>query len=315
MQFHLNFSPQKFDFNINHNHRIFLIGSCFSENINQILNAQKFNTLTNPNGILFNPASIAECLDSIINLNVEYDNFILNRNGIYYSYLHHSTINHTNKSELITKIKDINAKANKFLLQSNYLIITFGSAFLYHHLQLNKPVANCHKQATNTFEKKLLSVNEICNSYTQLIKSLNALHPELKIIFTVSPVKHLKDGVVENNISKSTLVLATAKLVNENNNCYYFPAYELVNDDLRDYRFYKEDLAHPNELAINYIWEKFSTTCFNEKTIATNKLIFKINSALNHRKMNEENTEQEKLNEFILKQKDELKKLNLEIEF
>ena len=110
MQFHLNFSPQKFDFKINHNHRIFLIGSCFSENINQILNAHRFNTLANPNGILFNPTSIAECLDSIINLDVEYDNFILNRNGIYYSYLHHSSINDTNKSELLTKIK---SKADK----------------------------------------------------------------------------------------------------------------------------------------------------------------------------------------------------------
>ena len=315
MQFHLNYLPQKFDFNIEHNQGIFLIGSCFSENINHILSSYKFKTSANPNGILFNPISIADCLSNIINLNVEYDNFILNRNGIYYSYLHHSSINSTNKSELITRIKKQNADANRFLSNSNYLIITFGTAFLYNHLNLNKVVANCHKQPSNIFDKKLLSVNEICDSYTQLIKCLRTLNPELKIIFTVSPVKHLKDGLIENNISKSTLILATSKLVNENKNCYYFPAYELVTDDLRDYRFYKEDLAHPNELAINYIWEKFSSTCFNEKTIATNKLIYKINSALNHRKMTEENIEEEKLNEFILKQKDELKKLNPEIEF
>lgn len=315
MQFNLNYTPPKFDFEIDHKQILFLIGSCFSENIGGILKQNKFKTYSNPSGILFNPASIHQSLTDILNIKDLSDNFILSRNGLYYSYLHHTSVNANTTEELKEKINHQTKKAHDHLKASNVLIVTFGTAFFYHHLTTGQVVANCHKQPQQIFEKNLLAVNEIVSAYTGLIKKIKALNPKLKIIFTVSPVKYLRDGVVENNISKSTLILGIHELIKQNANCYYFPAYELVNDDLRDHRFYKEDLAHPNELAINYVWEKFSDTCFNDQTIELNKQIYKLNQALNHREMSQGNQEQQKLQDFIVKQKGELKKLAPEIEF
>lgn len=313
MQFHLNYSPAKFDFTIDHNSNIFLIGSCFSENIGTLLNDHKFKTYSNPNGILFNPSSIYNCLLNAIDNKPCDENLILKRDDVYYSYLHHSSINSSNKTALIEKINSENKKAHQFLKASDQLIITFGTAFLYHHLELDQTVANCHKQPSSSFEKKRISVSEILENYSELIRKLQNFNPKLKVIFTVSPVKYLKDGVIENNLSKATLILAIHELLQQTNNTYYFPAFELVNDDLRDHRFYKEDLAHPNELAINYIWEKFSTSCFNEKTISINKQIHKLNLALDHRQMTAGTQEKIKLQDFIAKQKEELKKLHPDI--
>ena len=315
MQFHLNYIPPKFDFTIDHNSKILLIGSCFSENIGTLLNNYKFKIYSNPNGILFNPQSIHTCLNNITEGNSLDENLILNRDENFYSYLHHTSINGTTALELTSKINSENIKAQQFLKDSNYFIITFGTAFYYQHKKLNASVANCHKQPAANFEKKCLSVSEIIALYSTLIEKLKSFNPKLKIIFTVSPVKYLKDGVVENNLSKSTLILAIHEILKQNHNCYYFPAYELINDDLRDYRFYKEDLAHPNDLAINYVWEKFSNACFNEITIATNTQISKLNLALNHREMNAVGQEQSKLQDYITKQKEELKKINPEINF
>ncbi|MBA2611724.1 MAG: GSCFA domain-containing protein [Bacteroidetes bacterium] len=315
MQFHLNYTPPKFPFDIDHKHNLFLIGSCFSENMGNLLEQHKFKIASNPNGILFNPASIHQCLTDVLNLKDLSDNFILTRNGLFYSYLHHTSINAPSPKALKEKINAKTKKANDHLKESDLLIITFGTAFFYHHLTTGQVVANCHKQPQQIFEKNLLAVIEIVSAYTGLIKKLQVFNPKLKIIFTVSPVKYLKDGVVENNLSKCTLILAVHELIKQNKNCYYFPAYELVNDDLRDYRFYKEDLAHPNDMAVNYIWEKFSETCFNEQTVLLNKQINKLCTAQNHREMSTGSEEQQKLKDFITKQKEELKKALPNIEF
>lgn len=315
MKFHLNYTPPKLDLEIDHKQNLFLIGSCFSENIGVLLDEYKFKTYTNPNGILFNPASIHQSLTDILNAKDLSDNFILSRNGLYYSYLHHTSINASSANQLKEKINLETKKAQRHLKESDVLILTFGTAFFYHHLTTGQVVANCHKQPQQIFEKNLLAVNEIVSAYTGLIKKLQNFNPKLKIIFTVSPVKYLRDGVIENNLSKSTLILSAHELIKQNKNCFYFPAYELVNDDLRDYRFYKEDLAHPNELAITYVWEKFSDACFNEKSIELNKQINKLNQALNHREISSGSQEQQKLQDFIAKQKGELKKLAPEIEF
>lgn len=315
MKFHLNYTPAKFDFEIGHKQNLFLLGSCFSENIGNLLTEHKFKTYSNPNGILFNPASIHQNLTDILNLKKLSDNFILSHSGLYYSYLHHSSVNAGTAEELKEKINYETKKANDHLKQTDFLIITFGTAFFYHHLTSGQVVANCHKQPQQIFEKNLLAPNEIVSAYLGLIKKLQIFNPKLKIIFTVSPVKYLKDGIVENNLSKSALTVAIHELIKQLKNCYYFPAYELVNDDLRDYRFYKEDLAHPNEMAINYIWEKFCETCFSEKTISLNNQIHKLNLALNHRQINNGSEEKKKLQDFIAKQKEEIKKLEPNIEF
>ncbi|MGZ3900640.1 MAG: GSCFA domain-containing protein [Bacteroidia bacterium] len=315
MKFHLNYNPAPSDFKINHKSKLFLIGSCFSENIGNLLSSNKFHSHSNPNGILFNPASIALALQNTItgeNFDEEYS---IERDGIFYSLLHHSSIHASSKKELADKINSLNKSAADFLKTSDLLIITFGTAFIYRHILLNKTVANCHKLPGAQFNKKLLQVEQVTKNYSTLIHQLQLFNPTLKIIFTVSPVKYLKDGLVENNLSKSVLLLSVHELVKRFANCSYFPAFELVNDDLRDYRFYKEDLAHPNEQAIDYVWRKFSDCYFNDETKALNTKINKLNLALQHKRMNENSQEVKKLEEFIEKQKEEIRKLNPVIQF
>jgi len=315
MKFHLNYSPKKPSFQIDHKSSILLTGSCFAVNIGNLLAEYKFKTHVNPDGILFNPNSIYNSLNNILQNNKTTERFILEREGLFYSFLHHTSFSSADKTDLIKKLNSENDIAHQFLKSANILIITFGTAFSYYHKKLAETIANCHKQAADTFEKKLSEVNDIVTSYSNLIQELKILNPALKIVFTVSPVKYLKDGVEENNLSKSTLVLSIHKIIAENLNCFYFPAFELVNDDLRDYRFYKEDLAHPNQMAIEYIWQKFSECYFSSKTLELNEQIHKLNQALNHRQMQENSLENEKLKAFIEKQKSEIRKLNSEIEF
>jgi len=315
MKFHLNYSPEPAAFSIDHKNSILLVGSCFAENIGGFLKDSKFTTRINPNGILFNPLSVLDCISSAVqNLKIQED-FLLEREGLFYSYLHHSSYSSTHKKELLKNICSETENTHYFLKSADFLIITFGTAFVYYHKQLGQPVANCHKQPSEVFTKKMLEVNEITSVYTRLIEDLKAFNPALKIIFTVSPVKYLKDGIEENNLSKSTLLLGIHKLVEQHQHCSYFPAFEFVNDDLRDYRFYKEDLAHPNDLAIEYIWQKFSECYFKQETLRLNQQIQKLNQVLNHRQINKNSLENEKLSAFIEKQKEEIKKLDPSIEF
>ena len=313
MKFHLNYSPKKFDFEIGHSQSLFLIGSCFAENIGQKLKETKFNVRVNPNGILFNPTSIFRALQDAITLSPFEDRFSVERDGYYFSFLHHSKIKASSIKELQQHILDINLSNHHYLKSCDYMVITFGTAYHYHHKNLNATVANCHKQAQQTFVKKLLSPAEITEQFNLLCKELTKLNPGIKLILTVSPVKHLKDGLLENSLSKSTLLLSVHELCQTNKNCVYFPAFELVTDDLRDYRFYKEDMAHPNAQAVNYVWEKFSETCFSESTKQLNQKIQKLNQALDHKQMSKNTTEMAKLSLFIENQREEILKLNPKI--
>jgi hypothetical protein len=314
MKFHLNHTPADQGFKISHADTLFLTGSCFSENIGKLLHDSKFKTYSNPSGILFNPLSIYNSLDAMLHLKPFDENYLLARGDQYLSYLHHSSISRPGKAELAEAIRSENITAHNFLKHSNYLIITFGTAYYYRHLALNAAVANCHKQPGNLFEKKLVEVPGLVTLYSNLIQQLQSFNPKLKLIFTVSPVKHLKDGLIENNISKATLMLAIHTLTQHHTNCFYFPAYELVNDDLRDYRFYKADMAHPNELAIEYVWQKFSGCYFSDATQDLNQRILRLNMALNHRNLHNNSDESEKLKAFISRQKEEIRKINPGIE-
>ena len=313
MKFHLNHNPKKFDFEISHSQSLFLIGSCFAENIGQKLKENKFHTLTNPNGILFNPNSIFRALQDAISLTTFDDRFSVERDNYHFSFFHHSKIKASTAKQLKDQLQEINLNNHQFLKSCDFLIITFGTAYHYFHKNLHTTVANCHKQSQQTFTKKLLSLTEITEQYNLLFKQLSKLNPQLKIILTVSPVKHLKDGLLENSLSKSTLLLSVHELCQTNKNCVYFPAFELVTDDLRDYRFYKEDMAHPNAQAVNYVWEKFSETCFSESTKQLNQKIQKLNQALDHKQMSKNTTEMAKLSLFIENQREEILKLNPKI--
>ncbi len=309
MQFHLNHTPAKSIFEIDHSQKIFMIGSCFSENIGNLLKTHRFEVLSNPNGILFNPVSIFNCLNDLVHHNTQDENLILERYGVFLSYLHHSSIHERSKERLVDKINAQNEAAAEFIQNAGYLVITFGTACIYNYTPLNITVANCHKQPASVFEKKMVQPEQVLQLYSGLIEKLQVLNPKLRIIFTVSPVKYLKDGLMENNLSKAILTLSVHQLIQKFSNCFYFPAYELVTDDLRDYRFYKKDMAHPNEQAIEYVWQKFSECFFNSKTLELNDKIHRLNQALQHRSMMDtDNVEAQKLAEFIARQEKEIQK-------
>ncbi len=285
MNFHLNYTPPKSPLEINHHQSILMMGSCFAVSIGEYLKDYKFNCEVNPNGILFNPISIASALQSYRN-NSNENSFVKN-NDLFYSLNHHGDFNFKNENELTSAIKSTLQKTHHFLKKSSWLIITFGSAFVYRHIKTNQIVANCHKLSQSEFKKELLKPEDITETYKALISDLKKFNPDLNILFTVSPVKYLRDGLIENNLSKAILIQSVHEIVKSNNNCFYFPAYELVTDDLRDYRFYKEDLAHPNEQAINYVWEKFSETYFSSSTKKINEKIKDILQATQHRPIKE----------------------------
>jgi hypothetical protein len=311
MKFHLGYHPEKSTFNIEHKNKVLLLGSCFAENIGGIMKELRFSVNVNPAGIMFNPLSIGMILNRWINREkINTDHFV-ERGDECFSYLHHSSLKASSVKELERKLNHINAHAAEEVKNTDFLIITFGSAYYYEHKQLGICVANCHKQPAQNFEKKLAGVDEITSSYEKALPKLLELNNKLKIIFTVSPVKYLKDGIVENNLSKSMLTVSVHQLTKKfPGNCSYFPAYELVNDDLRDYRFYKEDLAHPNEQAIKYIWEKFSETYFDQPTIKLNELINKLNLAEDHRTLHQNEEEEEKLESHVNGLKEQIRKLN-----
>ncbi len=283
MNFHLEFSPKPFDTQINHQHKLFLIGSCFTEQIGNKLSQHRFRVQDNPNGILFNPVSIAKSVSSYITNKQYSEADLFYQNESWNSWEHHSRFSHPDKNECLNKINQSQNTAHQFLKDADWLLITLGSAFVYE-LENKEVVANCHKVPTDKFNKKLLAVDEVHIALQQMIDELKAFNPGIKIIFTISPVRHLRDGFVENNRSKATLIYTVHQLLSDN--IFYFPAYELIIDDLRDYRFYAEDMVHPNYAATNYVWEKFITCCIDELSQQLMKTINEINAAASHKPFN-----------------------------
>jgi hypothetical protein len=306
--FYLNYTPPKSDWKITHTDSIFSVGSCFAENIGTLLKDKKFTVITNPHGILFNPISLAKCIQNCLNGSEADVSFFVERSQVWFSYHHHSQLYATSKLELQTQLNAISKQAQTDLLKSNVLLVTFGSAYVYRHIETQKIVANCHKQVASLFKKELVSVTEIVSTWKTLITLLQQQLPHLKIVFTVSPVKHLKDGLHENNLSKSTLLLSINELIQQTNNCYYFSAYELVNDDLRDYRFYKADMAHPNEQAVNYVWQKFSECYFSGSTLQLNTALEKLHLAYRHKLLQPQSEESKQFKKINLELCLELKK-------
>ncbi|MDP2174655.1 MAG: GSCFA domain-containing protein [Bacteroidota bacterium] len=262
----LNLKTEDLKIKIHYEDLLLFSGSCFSENIATRLQSLMFDVYAQPNGTIFNPISIAEPITRIINYQVYDENAIIQRDDLFFSKFHHGSFYAKDSSDLI---KEINESLHLFetkLQKAKFLFLTFGSAFVYELTDSQEIVANCHKLPQNRFSKRLLSIQEIEAVYQPILKHLADVNPDLNVVLTVSPVKHLKDGIVENQLSKSTLLLAIHQLKSTNPNVSYFPAYELVTDDLRDYRFYENDGAHPNQLAIDYVFEKFKSTYFSEET-------------------------------------------------
>ncbi|MCP9750891.1 GSCFA domain-containing protein [Ferruginibacter sp. HRS2-29] len=292
MEFHLEFSPKPLITRISHHQQLMLIGSCFTENIGEKLLAHKFNVMQNPNGILFNPVSVAEAIDNYISNKKISEKELFYLNEGFHSWQHHSRFSSPVKETSVEKINTSTEAAHDYLKTAEVLLITLGSAWVYElteEAQNAKPgavAANNHKAPSAWFHRRLLASEELDGILSGMMSKLHNFNPGLKVIFTISPVRHLREGFVENNRSKATLINSVHKLADSNGQVDYFPAYELVIDDLRDYRFYAEDMVHPNYAATNYVWEKFVTACIDEPTQQLMKVINEINAARSHKPFN-----------------------------
>lgn len=289
MDFHLEYHPPQLPIKINHAKKLFLVGSCFTENIGEKLLAHKFSVLQNPNGILFNPISVVNALRQYISNPTVTNEDLFLLNECYHSWHHHSRFSAPTAESAIAKINNERQIAHEYLKHADVLLLTLGSAWVYE-LTGEAPnstpgdvAANNHKAPSNWFSKRLMNNIEIKQQFSTLINELKNFNPRLEIIFTISPVRHLREGFVENNRSKSALIAAVHSLVEEFSNLAYFPAYELVIDDLRDYRFYAEDMVHPNYAATNYVWDKFIQVSMDEPTRSLMKQIADINMARKHK--------------------------------
>ena len=276
---------------INYRDKILLIGSCFTEHIGNSLEELKFSVLQNPNGILFDPVSVCKSLVSYINSKQYNETDLFQLNEVWHSWQHHSRFSNVNKQECLRMINESQVKANHFLKESDWIIITLGSAFSYqlssqpflHKWTEGESVANCHRAPQQWFNKHLLEISEIISFLEDCLNQLIRFNPKLKFIFTVSPVRHIRDGVVDNNRSKARLIESAHHLVNKSENTHYFPAYELVIDVLRDYRFYDVDLVHPNYMATEYVLEKFSEFFIDEESQILMEEVKKVIIAAKHK--------------------------------
>ena len=282
---------------INIEDQIFSIGSCFATEISDLLKSGQIQTLNNPFGTVFNPFSINRAVKKLHNSTLYAEDELVFYNDEFISLDHHSKFTSRFSHQTLEKINTNLEFGNQFLQNTNWVIITYGTSFIYEFLPKKKLVANCHKIPAKYFEKRLLTNLEITDSIYETVVNLTDICKEnVQILFTVSPVRHTKDGMIENNLSKAKLISAIHEILPQFENCHYLPVYELLMDDLRDYRFYKEDLIHPNKQAIQYIWEKFGKAYFSEETMNFITENFKIAKALEHRPEDDKNP---KYQEFL----------------
>ncbi len=285
-----------------------LVGSCFTEHIGNYLEEVKFRVLQNPHGILFDPISVCKSIESYIE-NTQYtEDDLFYYNEAWHCWQHHSRFSGIDKDLVLEKINQSQQAAHTFLKQADWLMITLGSSFVYKLVEQQQPVANCHKMPAQTFVKHLSTIEETIVALDTVLFRLFQFNPELKVMFTISPVRHLRDGVVDNNRSKARLIEAVHHLVNKFDRLHYFPAYEIVIDVLRDYRFFDTDLAHPNYAATQFVLEKFAESCCNESTRTTMEEIKKLVIARNHKPFNPTSNQHKKFLEVQLAKTEELKK-------
>ena len=292
MKFRTELDIKKLEQSITHKNKLMLVGSCFTENIGEKLRKHKFEVFENPNGILFNPVSVSEAIINVIENKTYTENDLFELNEGFHSWQHHSRFSGTSIDEALNKINRTNQEAHAFLKKADFILITLGSAWIYTLTEkaLNATkgtvAANNHKAPNDWFEKRLLRVDQAILVLATMLDKLGLFNPNINIIFTISPVRHLREGHINNNRSKAVLIQAVHDLLEKLPKLNYFPAYELVIDDLRDYRFYAEDLVHPNYYATQYVWEKFVDTCMNDDTKKLMEEIADIQTAFQHKPFN-----------------------------
>lgn len=310
MQFRTTFQIQASDFKLYHQHKILTIGSCFSDEIGKRLTDLKFDGLINPFGVIFNSVSIQKLIERSIHKKY-FTTADVHQNGEeFFCFDVHSSFNALTKEEVLDELNSTLEQVYEFIYTCDVVMITLGTSWIYEWKNTNQIVANCHKVEAKQFEKRLLTKEENLKYLELIVSDFKKINPKIKVITTVSPVRHTKDGMVENNVSKARLLDALYQLNIQDNHVEYFPSYELVLDDLRDYRFFKEDMIHPSKQAVDYIWERFSETYFEQSTQTIIQKINKVISAINHRPFNEKSESHQRFIEKTIMLMNELEKGN-----
>lgn len=292
MKFRTEVNLQESENKIQINDKIFSIGSCFATEIANLLKEGQLQTCNNPFGTIFNPHSIDEGIEILHGGKNYHEDDLVEFKNMYMSLEHHTSFDSDSIESTLKKINDKIYEGKTFLRNVNWVIITYGTSYVYEFLPKQKKVANCHKIPQKFFKKHLLTRDEINNSIRKTIMKLKDMgNSNLQILFTVSPVRHTKDGIIENQRSKSQLISCIHEVIETVDNCHYLPIYEIMMDDLRDYRFYKEDMIHPSNQAIQYIFEKFGKAYFSTETQTFIQENFNIQKAIQHRPMNPDGME------------------------
>lgn len=287
---------------------ILSLGSCFSENIGNKLSDAYFRTDVNPFGVLFNPVSIKNSLDTLLSEKTLSEADLFQHGSLWKAFSHSSLFAGTSKENVLNNINERLVSSSQKLKKTKVILITFGTAWVYEYLKTSEVVANCHKLPASEFVRKRLCVDDIVSDYIALFHKIRTLFPDIHVIMTVSPIRHWKDGAHENNISKSVLLLSIEKLQKLFPFISYFPAYEIQMDELRDYRFYASDMCHPSPEAVDYIWKRFCETYFTHKTNHLRLKLENLNQQLNHKPLFPDTIEHSYFLYQIEKQKTELKK-------
>ena len=283
------------DFLIDYNSRLMMLGSCFAENMGSKFSYYKFDVDVNPCGIIYNPLSVANVLRLIVEGKQFEKSDLRQVGGKWVSLYHHGTFSSTDPDECLRRINDRLTKATGELRTLDLLVITWGTAWVYRYTRENIVVSNCHKIPSQEFERSRLSVEDIVKEYLVLIGRLREINPGLRILFTVSPIRHWKDGAHGNQLSKATLLLAIDRLREELQHVYYFPAYEIVLDELRDYRFYADDMLHMSGFTVDYIWERFLYSFISPEVLGLMNQIGRVNKGVAHRPFDPQSEEYHRL--------------------
>ncbi|MFO7869260.1 MAG: GSCFA domain-containing protein [Bacteroidales bacterium] len=309
MKFRTEIAIPESSWKIDHSTKGIAIGSCFTDYIGNMLHTAKFPISVNPFGTVYNPASIANSFELLYgSTQIDKSDVILNA-GLWTSFYLHSSFSAESPEKVLANSASRIAETQK-LQPIDYALITLGTAWVYVYKKSGKIVSNCHKFPAGEFTRKRLSVAETETSLTEIIRTIRTESPECRIIFTISPIRHWKDGAHENQVSKSTLFLAIDTILSEEKNIHYFPAYEILMDELRDYRFYAEDMLHPNATAVQYIQEQFCKTYFSHKTRIIQGKIEAILRAMQHRPFHTKSTEYKKFIETSIHKIEEIQKQN-----
>ena len=310
MQFRTKISIPKSDNPMDYNSKMVSLGSCFAVNMAEKLDYFKFQNTCNPFGILFHPLAIEKLVDFAVSNKLFSEEDVFFHNERWHSFDAHSDCSNSNKEELIAHLNAVVKSTRQQISEATHIIITYGTSWVYRNLASNTIVANCHKVPQKQFSKEILSVETIEKSIQNTLDLIQKINPNVNFIFTVSPVRHLKDGFAENQLSKAHLIAAIHQILKSEicnlKSAIYFPSYEIMMDELRDYRFYAEDMIHPNSVAIDYIWQRFSETFIAEESHSMMKEVETIQKGLQHRPFNPNS---ESHQQFLSKLQDKMAKL------